>query len=187
MSKNYSNKDKYWEYDEEDLNYKLHFTRFYEDEIIAIMFSSDPDEDDVMLWADYKLKNVYENYPEPLTAETIEEAKAEVEERIVDLVQEQVEYLQSWIHKFKSTDDEDGEDFLHYSVKSVCSFFQPRRFILPRHVLPSVAFTIQMKLLLSTVSAMFGVFDAFSLLDVISVGTVSVVSFAQVSPPSLEL
>lgn len=107
----YSSEDKYWEYDEIENNYKLHFIRFYEDEIIAIMFSSDPDEDDVMLWADYKLKNVYENYPEPLTAETIEEAKAEVEERIVDLVQEQVEYLQSWIHKFKSTDDEDGEDY----------------------------------------------------------------------------
>lgn len=111
MSKNDSNKDKYWEHDEIENNYKLHFIRFYEDEIIAIMFSSDPDEDDVMLWADYKLKNVYENYPEPLTAETIEEAKAEVEERIVDLVQEQVEYLQSWIHKFKSTDNEDGHDY----------------------------------------------------------------------------
>lgn len=110
MSKNYSNKDKYWEYDEEDLNYKLHFTRFYEDEIIAIVFPDEPNEDDAMLWADYMLENVEEDYPEPLTAETIEEAKAEVEERIVDLVQEQVEYLQSWIHKFKSTDeDEDLE------------------------------------------------------------------------------
>ena len=33
----------------------------------------------------------------------------EAEEKILELVQEQVEYLQSWIHKFKSTDD-DGED-----------------------------------------------------------------------------
>lgn len=33
----------------------------------------------------------------------------ETEEKFLELVQEQVEYLQSWIHKFKSTDD-DGED-----------------------------------------------------------------------------
>ena len=103
--KNYSNEDKYWEHDEIENNYKLHFIRFYEDEIIAIMFQ-DEDEDDVMLWADYKLKNVYENYPEPLVSETIEDAKTEVEERIVELVQEQVEYLQSWIHKFKSIDED---------------------------------------------------------------------------------
>lgn len=111
MSKNYSNEDKYWEYDEIENNYKLHFIRFYEDEIIAIMFQNEPDEDDASLWADYMLENVEIDEPELLIAETIEEAKAEVEERIVDLVQEQVEYLQSWIHKFKSTDDEDGEDY----------------------------------------------------------------------------
>ncbi len=105
MSKNYSNEDKYWEYDEIENNYKLHFIRFYEDEIIAIMFQNEPDEDDASLWADYMLENVEIDEPELLIAETIEEAKAEVEERIVDLVQEQVEYLQSWIHKFKSTDE----------------------------------------------------------------------------------
>ncbi len=101
-----SNEDKYWEHDEIENNYKLHFIRFYEDEVIAIMFQDESDEDNVMLWADYKLKNVYEKYPEPLDSETIEDAKAEVEERIVELVQEQVEYLQSWIHKFKSIDEE---------------------------------------------------------------------------------
>ena len=105
MSKNYSNEDKYWEYDEIENNYKLHFIRFYEDEIIAIMFQNEPDEDDASLWADYMLENVEIDEPELLIAETIEEAKDEVEERIVDLVQEQVEYLQSWIHKFKSTDE----------------------------------------------------------------------------------
>lgn len=31
MSKNGSNKDKYWEHDEIENNYKLHFIRFYED------------------------------------------------------------------------------------------------------------------------------------------------------------
>lgn len=107
--KKHSNEDKYWEHDEIENNYKLHFIRFYEDEIIAIMFQ-DEDEDNVMLWADYKLENVYKNYPEPLTSETIEDAKVEVEERIVELVQEQVEYLQSWIHKFESIDkDEEME------------------------------------------------------------------------------
>lgn len=110
MSKNYSNEDKYWEHDKIENNYKLHFIRFYEDKIIAIMFQDESDEDEVMLWADYKLENVYKNYPEPLTSETIEDAKVEVEERIVELVQEQIEYLQSWIHKFKSTDENENHE-----------------------------------------------------------------------------
>lgn len=104
----YSDEDKYWEYDEKEKNYKLHFRRFYEDEIIVTIL---PDEDDGTFYAFYALENVYESDFDSLNAETIEEAKAEVEERIVDLTQEQIEYLQSWIHKFKSTDDEDGEDY----------------------------------------------------------------------------
>lgn len=48
------------------------------------------------------LENVYESDFDSLNAETIEEAKAEVEERIVDLTQEQIEYLQSWIDMFTS-------------------------------------------------------------------------------------
>ena len=113
MSKNDSNKDKYWEHDEIENNYKLHFIRFYEDEIIAIMFPDEPGEDDVMLWADYMLDNIERDDPEPLTA------KAEVEERIVDFVQEQVEYLQSWIHKFKSTDADENRERLERDINHV--------------------------------------------------------------------
>lgn len=104
MSKNDSNKDKYWEYDEIEKNYKLHFIRFYEDEIIATIL---PDEDDDTFYAFYALENVYESDFDSLSAETIEEAKTEVEERIVDLTKEQIEYLQSWIDKFKSIDDDE--------------------------------------------------------------------------------
>lgn len=39
----YSSEDKYWEYDKIEKNYKLHFRRFYEDEIIATILQ---DEDD---------------------------------------------------------------------------------------------------------------------------------------------
>lgn len=110
MSKNDSNKDKYWEHDEIENNYKLHFIRFYEDEIIATVFE---DEEFSEFYADYELENVpkVEGEPYVLDAETIEEAKLEAEEKILELVQEQVEYLQSWIHKFKSTDNEDGYDY----------------------------------------------------------------------------
>lgn len=110
MSKNDSNKDKYWEHDEIENNYKLHFIRFYEDEIIATVFE---DEEFSGFYADYELENVpkVEGEPYALDAETIEEAKLEAEEKILELVQEQVEYLQSWIHKFKSTDNEDGHDY----------------------------------------------------------------------------
>lgn len=110
MSKNDSNKDKYWEHDEIENNYKLHFIRFYEDEIIATVFEN---EEFSEFYADYELENVpkVEGEPYVLDAETIEEAKLEAEEKILELVQEQVEYLQSWIHKFKSTDNEDGYDY----------------------------------------------------------------------------
>lgn len=108
MSKNYSNEDKYWEYDEIEKVYNLHFIRFYEDEIIAVILT---DIDDSSLWVSYRLEDVYGSFVDSLDAETIEEAKVEVEEKIIDIVQDQVEYLQSWIHKFKSTDDEDGEDY----------------------------------------------------------------------------
>lgn len=108
MSKNYSNEDKYWEYDEIEKVYNLHFIRFYEDEIIAVILT---DIDDSSLWVSYRLEDVYGSFVDSLDAETIVEAKVEVEEKIIDIVQDQVEYLQSWIHKFKSTDDEDGEDY----------------------------------------------------------------------------
>lgn len=36
-----SKEDKYWEYDEIEENYKLHFARFYEDEIIATVFEDE--------------------------------------------------------------------------------------------------------------------------------------------------
>lgn len=51
-----SNKDKYWEYDEEDWNYKLHFTRFYEDEIIATVFE---DEEFSQFYADFEIEYIY--------------------------------------------------------------------------------------------------------------------------------
>lgn len=118
MSKNYSNKDKYWEHDEIENNYKLHFIRFYEDEIIATVFE---DEEFSEFYADYELENVPKVECEPyvLDAETIEEAKLEAEEKILELVQEQVEYLQSWIHKFKSTDADENRERLERDINHV--------------------------------------------------------------------
>lgn len=107
MSKNYSNEDKYQEYDEIEKVYNLHFIRFYEDEIIAVILT---DIDDSSLWVSYRLEDVYGSFVDSLDAETIEEAKVEVEEKIIDIVQDQVEYLQSWIHKFKSTDENENHE-----------------------------------------------------------------------------
>lgn len=95
----YSDEDKYWEYDEKEKNYKLHFRRFYEYEVIATILPYEGS-----FYAYYSLNNVYNGDDDPLNAETIEEAKAEVEGNIVGFTKEQIEYLQSWIHKFKSTD-----------------------------------------------------------------------------------
>ena len=95
----YSSEDKYWEYDKIEKNYKLHFRRLCVDEIIATIL---PDEDDGTFCAFYALENVYESDFDSLNAETIEDAKAKVEERIVDLTKEQIEYLQNWIDEFTS-------------------------------------------------------------------------------------
>lgn len=108
--------DKYWEYDEEDLNYKLHFTRFYEDEIIATVLT---DEEDIPFCAIYALENVDKDEVYVLYAETIEEAKLEVEEQIIEFIQEQIEYLQSWIHKFKSTDADENRERLERDINHV--------------------------------------------------------------------
>lgn len=103
-----SNQDKYWEYDEIEQNYKLHFTRFYEDEIIATVYE---DEEFSQFYADFEIEDIYESdEPYDLYAETIEEAKLEAEEKIVELIQEQIEYLQSWIHKFKSIDEDEDDE-----------------------------------------------------------------------------
>lgn len=111
----YSDEDKYWEYDEKEKNYKLHFRRFYEDEIIATIL---PEEDGTFC-AFYALENVYESDFDTLCAETIEEAKTEVEERIVDLTQEQIEYLQSWIDKFKSIGADENHERLESGINHV--------------------------------------------------------------------
>lgn len=116
MSKNYSNEDKYWEYDEIEKVYNLHFIRFYEDEIIAVILT---DIDDSSLWVSYRLEDVYGSFVDSLDAETIEEAKVEVEEKIIDIVQDQVEYLQSWIHKFKSTDADENRERLERDINHV--------------------------------------------------------------------
>lgn len=63
------------------MNYKLHFTRFYEDEIIATIF-----HDCGAFYADFEIEDTYESdEPYDLYAETIEEAKLEVEEKIAAL------------------------------------------------------------------------------------------------------
>lgn len=60
-----------------------------------------------------------EVFVDSLDAETIEEAKVEVEEKIIDIVQDQVEYLQSWIHKFKSTDADENRERLERDINHV--------------------------------------------------------------------
>lgn len=124
-----SNQDKYWEYDEEDLNYKLHFTRFYEDEIIATVFE---DEEFSQFYADFEIEDIYESdEPYDLYAETIEEAKLEAEEKFLSLFKSKLNIckvgfisLNQLIRRKKMTEKDLGEFEKEFGFKLLPTSFK---------------------------------------------------------------
>lgn len=93
----YDVRDKYWQYNEKQDNYNLHFKSSYDDEIIAIVLH---DKSEGTFYAYYSLRNVYEGDCELLNASTLKEAKEEVEENIVSFTEESIQELHDWIDKF---------------------------------------------------------------------------------------
>lgn len=93
----YDARDKYWQYNEEQDNYNLHFKCSYDDEIIAIILL---DKSEGTFYAYYSLRNVYEGDCELLSASTLKEAKEEVEANIISFTEESIQELRDWIDKF---------------------------------------------------------------------------------------
>jgi hypothetical protein len=88
--------NKHWEYDEFYESLNLHFTQFYDDEII-ISFVQDKDDNNFFIYVS-NLLNVEYDY---LESETIEEAKEECEYKVREYIQDQVSYYEDMLEKFE--------------------------------------------------------------------------------------
>lgn len=92
--------NKHWEIGEKNKYgnecYNLHFTQFYDDEII-ISFVQDKDDNSFFIYVS-NLLNVEYDY---LESETIEEAKEECKYKVREYIQDQVSYYEDMLEKFE--------------------------------------------------------------------------------------
>ncbi len=87
--------NKHWVHADNDV-YELHFTHFYDDKAI-LKFAEDKDEDETFVYVSDLLK-VEEAY---LYADSIEEAKEEFEEKVIEHIEDQIAYYEEILEKFK--------------------------------------------------------------------------------------
>lgn len=76
--------------------YELHFTQFYDDEII-LKFTQDKDDSENYIYVS-KLLNVEHD---DILAESIEDAMEQFEDMVVDHFQEQISYYDEMLDKFQ--------------------------------------------------------------------------------------
>lgn len=98
MDNKYENR--YWEVGEKNCFgkecYKLHFTEFYDDEVI-LGFVQDEEDTGTYIYESKLLK--VEN--DLINAVSVEDAKARFEEMIIDYIEEKISCLESKLEKFK--------------------------------------------------------------------------------------
>lgn len=95
MSKEYENR--YWEIsDDSQLTGKLHFTQYYDDEII-LQFCQDKDDEDTF-WYVSDLLNVEHD---SIIADNPDDAMEQFEDMIEDHIQDQIYYYEVMLEKFK--------------------------------------------------------------------------------------
>lgn len=91
---------KHWEIGEKNKYgnecYKLHFTQFYDDEVV-INFVQDKDDSSFFIYVS-DLLNVEYDY---LESETVEEAKEECEYKVKEYIQDQISYYEDMLEKFE--------------------------------------------------------------------------------------
>lgn len=85
--------NKRWVYDEEENKYKLYFTQFYDEELIAELVI-----DDENYGSYWHLKGRTEKW---VWCNTIEEAKNFVEKDYIEMIENEIYYLQDKLEKFK--------------------------------------------------------------------------------------
>lgn len=92
--------NRYWlpNYDDGRIIYELHFTEFYDDEIIATL-EQDPDDDTNWI---YKIPAFIRD-EEYLSADSLEDACTQIEELLVDDWNDEIARLKECIEKFNET------------------------------------------------------------------------------------
>lgn len=76
--------------------YELHFTQFYDDEII-LKFVQDKDDSENYIYVSELLNVEYDE----ILAESIEDAMEQFEDMVVDHIQEQISYYEDVLDKFQ--------------------------------------------------------------------------------------
>ena len=86
-------RNKYW-HDENGV-YELHFTHFYDDEVI-LKFVQDKDDVDTFWYVSDLLKVEHDC----INANSIEEVKEEFEEKVIEWIVDQIAYYEEMLEKF---------------------------------------------------------------------------------------
>lgn len=76
--------------------YELHFTQFYDDEII-LKFVQDKDDSENYIYVSSLLNVEHEE----ILAESVENAMEQFEDMVVDHIQEQISYYEEMLDKFQ--------------------------------------------------------------------------------------
>ena len=98
--------NKYWEVGEKNEFgkecYKLHFSQFYEEENENVVagFVQDETDDNVYIYVSEELNVVYDT----IIADSIEDAKQQIEDMLVEHWKDEIDYLENRIKAFQ--DDE---------------------------------------------------------------------------------
>lgn len=90
----YNLQNKYWH--EENGVYELHFTHFYNDEVI-IKFVQDKDDPETF-WFVSDFLNVESDC---INTDSIEDAKEEFEEKVEEYIEDQIAYYEEMLERFK--------------------------------------------------------------------------------------
>ena len=80
--------------------YKLHFTQFYDDEVVA-GFVQDEEDDNVFIYTSKEMNVEYDT----IIADSIEDAKEQIEEMLVEHWNDEINYLENRISSFQENDD----------------------------------------------------------------------------------
>lgn len=81
--------------------YELHFTEFYDDEILLVCVKDEREEDTYCYQS--PLLNVEDD---SITADSIEDAMEQFEEMIIEKIEEDIDGLEMKLNKFKNDSDE---------------------------------------------------------------------------------
>ena len=103
---------KYWKTGEKNKLgkecYKLHFTQFYDDEVVA-GFVQDEEDDNVFIYTSKEMNVEYDT----IIADSIEDAKEQIAEMLVEHWNDEINYLE----KGEKVVDENGEVLVEGQMK----------------------------------------------------------------------